>query len=191
MSTKQLEKFETTVDIPEGVTVTLNKHMLQVQGPLGKTYKNFKKIPVGIQVDSGKVSLKATGTRKRDYAIMNTARKIIKNLCEGVKDGYTVKMKIVYAHFPVTVKIKDDLVLIENFQGERAPRTAKIVGKTKVEPKGEDVIITGHVLTEVTQTAANIETKTKIKNKDHRVFLDGIYVFEKNKGIESGKPDKK
>jgi len=134
---------------------------------------------------------KVTGTRKRDYAIMNTARKIIKNLCEGVKDGYTVKMKIVYAHFPVTVKIKDDLVLIENFQGERAPRTAKIVGKTKVNPKGEDVVLTGHVLTEVTQTAANIETKTKIKNKDHRVFLDGIYVYEKNKGIESGKPDKK
>jgi len=49
MSTKQLEKLETTVDVPEGVTVTLNKHMLQVQGPLGKTYKNFKKIPVGIQ----------------------------------------------------------------------------------------------------------------------------------------------
>ena len=34
---------------------------------------------------------------------------------------------------------------IENFQGERAPRTAKIVGKTKVNPKGEDVILTGHV----------------------------------------------
>ncbi len=75
MSTKQLEKLETTVDVPEGVTVTLNKHMLQVQGPLGKTYKKFKKIPVGIQVKGGKVSLKATGTRKRDYAIMNTAKK--------------------------------------------------------------------------------------------------------------------
>jgi len=191
MSTKQLDKFETEVSIPEGVTVSLNKYMLQVQGPLGKTYKSFKKIPVGIQVNDGKVSLKADGTRKKDYAIMNTARKIVKNLCEGVKEGYTLKMKVVYAHFPITVKINNDLVIIENFQGERAPRTAKIVGKTKVNPKGEDVIITGHVLTEVTQTAANIETKTKIKNKDHRVFLDGIYVFEKNKGIESGKPDKK
>ena len=26
--------------------------------------------------------------------------------------------------------------------------------------------------------------KTKVKNKDHRVFLDGIYVYEKKKGIE-------
>ncbi|MFB5611459.1 MAG: 50S ribosomal protein L6 [Nitrosopumilaceae archaeon] len=191
MSTKQLEKFETTIDVPEGITVSLNKHMLQVQGPLGKTYKNFKKIPVEIQVNDGKVSLKATGTRKKDYAIMNTAKKIINNLCEGVKDGYTVKMKVVYAHFPITVKATNDQVSIENFQGERAPRTAQIVGKTKVNPKGEDVIITGHVLTEVTQTAANIEQKTNIKNKDHRVFLDGIYVYEKTKGIESGKPDKK
>lgn len=191
MSTKQLEKFETEVSIPEGITVSLNKHMLHVQGPLGKTYKNFKKIPVEIKVNDGKVSLKAIGTRKKNYAIMNTARKIISNLCEGVKDGYTIKMKIVYAHFPITVKVNNDNVLIENFQGERAPRTAKIIGNTKVNPKGEDVVITGHVLTEVTQTAANIETKTKIKNKDHRVFLDGIYVFEKTKGIESDKPDKK
>jgi len=191
MSTKQLEKFETSYDIPEGVTVTLNKNMLQVQGPLGKTYKNFKKIPVIVQINDKKVSIKATGTRKRDYSILNTAHKVIKNLCEGVKDGYTVKMKVIYAHFPITVKTRDDQVLIENFQGERSPRFAKIVGKTKVDPKGEDIIITGHVLTDVTQTAANIQTMTNIKNKDHRVFLDGIYVFEKTKGIESGKPAKK
>ena len=184
MSTKQLEKFETSYDIPEGVTVTLNKNMLQVQGPLGKTYKNFKKIPVIVQINDKKVSIKATGTRKRDYSILNTAHKVIKNLCEGVKDGYTVKMKVIYAHFPITVKTKDDQVLIENFQGERSPRFAKIVGKTKVDPKGEDVIITGHVLTDVTQTAANIQTITNIKNKDHRVFLDGIYIYSKSKGIE-------
>ena len=54
----------------------------------------------------------------------------------------------------------------------------------KYSPKGEDVILTGEVWTDITQTAANIELKTKVKNKDHRVFLDGIYVYEKKKGIE-------
>ncbi len=178
------EKLETTVEVPEGVTISLNKNMLKVQGPLGKTYKNFKKIPVGLEVKENKVQLKAQGARKKDFAIMNTARSIIRNLCEGIADGYTIKMKVIYAHFPITVKTKDDLVLIENFQGERAARISKIVGQTKVNPKGEDVIITGPVLTEVTQTAANIEQKTKVKNKDHRVFLDGIYIYEKKKGIE-------
>ena len=88
-------------------------------------------------------------------------------------------MKIVYAHFPITVKVKDDAIFVENFQGERAPRVSKIVGDTKVVSKGDDVIITGPVLTDVSQTAASLQQNTKVKNKDHRVFLDGIYLFEK------------
>ena len=58
------------------------------------------------------------------------------------------------------------------------------MGNTKVNPKGEDLILTGEVLTDITQTAANIELTTKVKNKDHRVFLDGIYIYEKKTGIE-------
>ena len=115
---------------------------------------------------------------------MNTARSIIRNLLEGVIDGYTIKMKVVFSHFPINVKIDGKQVLIENFQGERAPRVTKIWGETKVVPKGDDVIITGHVLTDVSQTAAEIENGSRVKNKDHRVFLDGIYKFEKKKGIE-------
>jgi large subunit ribosomal protein L6 len=93
-------------------------------------------------------------------------------------------MKVVYAHFPITVKIEGKTIIIENFQGERAPRKANIVGNTKVVPKGDDVLLTGEVWTDITQTAANIELKTKVKNKDHRVFLDGIYGYEKKKGID-------
>ena len=100
-------------------------------------------------------------------------------------DGYTIKMKIVFSHFPITVKVEGKQVLIENFQGERAPRKTNIWGETKVVPKGDDVIITGHVLTDVSQTAAEIENGSRVKNKDHRVFLDGIYKFEKKKGIEN------
>ena len=184
MSTKQLDKFSTKVEIPENVKVVLKSSMLTVEGPLGKTYKNFKKIPVDIKINDDMVLLKAQGTRNSSYAIMNTARSIIRNLLEGVVDGYTIKMKVVFSHFPINVKIDGKRVLIENFQGERAPRVTKIWGETKVVPKGDDVIITGHVLTDVSQTAAEIEDGSRVKNKDHRVFLDGIYKFEKKKGIE-------
>ena len=184
MSTEQVEKFEEIVEIPEGVSITQKKHMLQFQGPLGKTFKSFRSIPVNVEIKEGKVHLKAQGRRKRDYSILHTSRSLIKNICEGLIEGYTIKMKVVYAHFPITVKVQDKTILIENFQGERAPRTTRVVGNTKINPKGEDVILTGEVLTDVTQTAANIELKTKVKNKDHRVFLDGIYIYEKKKGIE-------
>ena len=184
MSTKQLDKFTTELEIPQGVSVSLKSHILNVEGPLGKTFKNFKKIPVDIEVTDNKILLKAQGTRTKNYAIMNTAKSIIRNLCDGVIEGYTIKMKIVFSHFPINIKVEGKQVLINNFQGERAPRITRIWGNTKVIPKGDDIIITGHVLTDVTQTAAEIENKSKVKNKDHRVFLDGIYKFEKKNGIE-------
>ena len=177
MSTSQLEKFQDEVVIPEGVTVTQQKHMLTFVGPLGKTYKSFRKIPVKLEIAENKISMTTINHKKRDYAILHAARSVIRNICEGLIDGYTIKMKVVFAHFPITVKVEGKDIIIENFQGERAPRKTVIVGNTKVIPKGEDVILTGEVWTDITQTAANIELKTKVKNKDHRVFLDGIYAF--------------
>ncbi len=173
-----------TIPVPESVKVTEKHRILNVEGPLGKTRKNFKKIPVDLQVSGKNIILKSIGTRKKDYAIFKTSESIINTLIKGIQQGYTFKMKIVYAHFPITVKVKDNNVLVENFQGERAARVSKIVGDTKVVAKGDDVIITGSVLTDVSQTAASLQQNTKVKNKDHRVFLDGIYLFEKSDGIQ-------
>ena len=184
MSIEQPKNFEASITIPDKVSVSLKKNILSVSGPLGKTFKNFKKIPVSLEVKDNNISLKTAGNRKKEYAILNTAKSIIRNLCEGVIDGYTIKMKIVYAHFPITVKTKDQEVFIENFQGERAPRVAKIYGQTNVVTKGDEIVLTGPVLGEVSQSAAEIQQKTRIKNKDHRVFLDGIYISSKSKGIE-------
>ena len=184
MSTKQIEKSAVEIQIPENVKVSLKGNMLHVQGPLGKVYKSFKKIPVLIEINNNKILLKKTGERKKHQAILNTARSLIQTLCIGVVDGFTIKMKIVYSHFPITVSIEGKKVLVKNFQGERAERVSVIKGDTLVVAKGDDVIITGPVLTDVSQTAANIQLNTKVKNKDHRVFLDGIYKYYKANGIE-------
>ncbi|NIU39655.1 50S ribosomal protein L6, partial [Candidatus Bathyarchaeota archaeon] len=88
------------------------------------------------------------------------------------------------SHFPISVKVKEKTVVIENFTGERSPRIAKIMGDTKVTVKGEDVIVQGINIEDVSQTAANIQNATKIKKKDPRVFLDGIYVYERHEGME-------
>ncbi|UCH70303.1 MAG: 50S ribosomal protein L6, partial [Candidatus Bathyarchaeota archaeon] len=61
----------------------------------------------------------------------------------------------------------------------------KIMGDSKIVVKGEDVIIQGINIEDVGQTAANIESATKVKNKDPRVFLDGIYVYEQYEGMEA------
>jgi large subunit ribosomal protein L6 len=184
MSTKQIEVHEVTIPVPDPVKVSEKHRILSVEGPLGKTRKNFKRIPVNLEISGKNIILKSIGTRKKDYAIFKTAESLINSLIKGVQKGYTFKMKIVYAHFPITVKVKDAHIHVENFQGERAARVSKIFGNTKVVPKGDDIIITGPVLTDVSQTAAALQQNTKVKNKDSRVFLDGIYLFEKHDEIE-------
>jgi len=184
LSTKQIENHEVIIPIPDPVKISVSHKILNVQGPLGKTRKNFKKIPVDLQVEGKNVIIKSLGMRKRDYAIFKTAESLVNTLIKGVQTGYTFKMKIVYAHFPITVKVKDGHIHVENFQGERAARVSRIFGDTKVIPKGDDVLITGSVLTDVSQTAGALQQNTKVKNKDHRVFLDGLYLYEKVYKIE-------
>jgi large subunit ribosomal protein L6 len=88
-------------------------------------------------------------------------------------------MKIVFVHFPTSVKVVGKEVHIENFIGERKARIASILGDTKVTIKQDDVILEGIDIDAVSQTAANIQTRAKIRNKDLRKFLDGVYVYSK------------
>lgn len=186
-SIKDSTALEAVVDIPDGVQVSMNGRTLEVKGPKGKVSKDLSKIHVDIRVDDSSVRIRpllARGKpRRKDRAIVNTMQSIVRNMIEGVLHGYTYRLKIVHAHFPISVKVKGKQVLIENFIGERSPRVAEIVGDCKVSVEGEDVIVKGINLEDVAQTAANIENATSIKEKDIRVFLDGIYIYAKEKGM--------
>jgi large subunit ribosomal protein L6 len=106
-------------------------------------------------------------------------------MIKGVEKGYTYKLKIIFAHFPISVKVRGKEVHVENFFGERSARMSRIIGDaTKVSVVGEDVVIQGPSLEDVSQTAANIEQSTKIKGKDQRVFLDGLYIYSKEEGTQ-------
>ena len=110
---------------------------------------------------------------------MGTFRSHITNMIIGVTAGFEYKMKIVYSHFPVKTSVKGDKFVIENFLGEKYPRSASILGDTKISTKGDEVVLTGSDKEHVGQTAANIEQITRIKGYDPRVFQDGIYITQK------------
>jgi large subunit ribosomal protein L6 len=103
----------------------------------------------------------------------------------GVQHGYEYEMKIVYSHFPITVEIKEETVIIKNFIGERGSRTARLIGDVQVRTTEDEVFISGIDIEHVSQSAANIQQACKIRDKDRRVFLDGIYVIRKRKGEET------
>jgi large subunit ribosomal protein L6 len=172
------------VEAPASVKLSKEGNTLVAKGKLGTVKKDFTKLPATITVEGNKITIKPYGKRKRDLAVTNTARSIIQSMIKGVEKGYTYKLKVIFAHFPISVKIKGKEIHVENFFGERSPRVAQIVGDaTKVNVAGEDVLIQGPSLEDVSQTAANVELATRIKDKDQRVFLDGLYVYSREDGI--------
>ncbi|MBI5681213.1 MAG: 50S ribosomal protein L6 [Methanobacterium sp.] len=166
------------IEIPEGIDVTINGEVT-VKGSKGQLSRKFKHSNIVIKKEDEKIVLESNFPKKRDKAMLGTIKSHIDNMIIGLTDGFTYNMKIVYAHFPMTVKAAGDKVIIENFLGERYPRTAKIVGNAKVQIKGEEAIVTGANKEEVGQTAANLEQATKIKGRDPRVFQDGIYLVSR------------
>jgi large subunit ribosomal protein L6 len=173
-----------TVEIPEGVEGMLDGRIVTIKGEKGELTRDFSHAPINIRLEGKTVTVQASWPRKREAALVGTVRSHIQNMIKGVTNGFTYKLKIVFSHFPVTVNVQGKTLVIRNFTGERNPRKAKIMGDTQVTVKGDDIIVQGINLEDVSQTAANIQNATKIKIKDPRVFLDGIYVYEKHEGIQ-------
>ncbi len=179
-STKAVQ--QSAVEMPEGVTADLHGRTLVVKGKLGEARKHFDKVNVNISVDGNRVVFSPFSRKKKDNVIINTVTSIVNNMVTGVTKGFTYKLKVVYAHFPITVKTKGNQILVENFVGERSPRVSQIVGDCKVSVEGDDIVVKGVSLEDVGQTAANVELATKIRRKDQRIFLDGVYIYHKEEG---------
>lgn len=180
-----VELAEKSIPIPEGVQLTVDGRTIKATGPKGTLEEDFSHLPVHFALEGKSLRVYSPWARKREVALVGTALAHVRNMIRGVESGYTYKLKIVYAHFPVTVKVneKEKKLTIDNFTGEKTPRTAKIIGQAKVKVAGDEIHVQGNSLSEVSQTAANIQVATIIRDKDQRVFLDGIYIFEKTAGM--------
>lgn len=108
-------EYVSTLEIPEGISVTLEDRTILVQGKLGTVKKDFTKLPAFLTIKENTIKIQPYGTRRKDFAISKTATSIINNMIKGVQNGYKYKMKVVFAHFPITVKVKDGKVYVENF----------------------------------------------------------------------------
>jgi len=167
------------VEIPPGVEVGLVGNEVVVAGK-GVTLRRKLSHPrIQITIEGQRAKVRCEFPRRREGALVGTFAAHLRNMIVGVTQGFTYEMKIVYSHFPVKAGVKGPEFVIENFLGEKFPRRTRILGDTKVEVKGDQVVLTGPDLEAVGQTAANIEHATRIRGFDPRIFQDGIYITKK------------
>jgi len=168
------------IEFSNGVEITIDEKTVHVKGEKGSLSKILSYPKIGITVKNNIVEISCLNFPKRkEKALIGTFKAHIKNMIQGVTEGFEYKMKTLFAHFPIKTSIEGDTFVIQNFLGERSPRKAIILDGVTVESKGENVTVSGIDKEKVGQTAANIERATKVKKRDIRVFQDGVYIVSK------------
>ena len=91
------------IEIPEGVEVIIDDEV-SVKGPNGEISRKFTYPNVTITKEDNTVVLETAFPKKKDKSMIGTTKAHITNMIIGVTEGFTYHMKIVFAHFPMTVK---------------------------------------------------------------------------------------
>ena len=167
------------VKIPGGVKASLDGMHLRVTGPKGQLSRNVRFPQVTVTCDGNEVVIATESRRKEITAMVGTLEAHTKNMFRGVTDGYEYRMKVVFSHFPIQLKLQGSRLEIANFLGEKKARHARIEPGVTAKVGNDEVVLTGIDRELVGNTAANIEHATHIRDRDPRVFQDGIYMVQR------------
>ncbi len=174
------------VEVPSNVKVEVVGSRVSVKGPLGALERDFGNVPVIIRLDGNTVVVESHFAGRREKALVGTIAGHIRNMITGVTRGWRYKLKIVYSHFPISVKVQGNQLVIENFLGRRSKITLEIPKGIKVSTTKDDIVVEGIDKELVSQFAANIELATTLRGEERISphgreggpgVLDGIYVY--------------
>ncbi|MDP6869331.1 MAG: 50S ribosomal protein L6 [Candidatus Poseidoniaceae archaeon] len=176
----KLDRIEHNIIVPEEVSVSVDGDNVTITGPKGSLSREFSSPRHNILQEGGGILVRIDLPRRKEKALAGTWNAHLKNMIKGVTEGFTYTLKALYSHFPMTLNVSGNKLVVNNYFGERVPREAAILSGVEVKVQNKtEVVVSGIDKEAVGQTAANIERCTTVKNRDRRVFQDGIYLIEK------------
>ena len=174
------KEITSLIELPEGIESTLDKGTITIKGKLGEVKNKFLDPKVKITKEDKNIRVSGIKSTKREKKVVNAYAAIIKNMIKGASEGHKYVLKICSGHFPMTVSINKNQLIVKNFFGEKTPRTLLLKEEAKVKVEGDLITIEGNDKDLCGQTASDIEHLTKRPNFDPRIFQDGIYMINKD-----------
>ncbi|MBT4982991.1 MAG: 50S ribosomal protein L6 [Euryarchaeota archaeon] len=176
----KLDRIEHAVELPDGVSASIDDGTVTITGPKGSLSREFVSSRHDIFHEGDILLVRIDVPRRKERALAGTWNAHLNNMVKGVTDGFTYTLKALYSHFPMTLAVKGNQFVVNNYFGERVPRTSAILDGVNVKVQNKtEVVVSGMDKEAVGQTAANIERSTTVKKRDRRVFQDGVYLIEK------------
>lgn len=82
------------IEIPAGVTVTMDGHTVNVKGPKGELTNTFNS-DMAINIEDNVITVTRPSDAKEHRSIHGTTRSLIANMVEGVSKGYEKTLELV------------------------------------------------------------------------------------------------
>lgn len=185
------QKITQTLSIPEGIACEKVGKTISCTKDSQTLTRAIPSTEIKVSFNSNEMTIACEKGNKIQRAQIMSLVAHMKNIFAGLQKNFTCILEACNVHFPMTAKIEKDIFIVNNFLGEKVQRKAKIVEGTKIEIKEQKsptnpftLTISGASREAVGQTAANIEYATKVRNRDRRIFQDGIYIVEKSRRSE-------
>lgn len=163
----------------DGVSAAVHGNMLTVKGPRGEVKREFIHPKLSLSVADKKILLKIEKGTKREKTILGAFQAHIRNMNKGVQENHIYTLKICSGHFPMTVSVSAQEVVIKNFLGEAVPRKVSIIPGVDVKVKDTEIVVVSADKEAAGQMAARIENVCRVTKRDRRIFQDGCYITTK------------
>ncbi|MFB6469182.1 50S ribosomal protein L6 [Cytobacillus sp. Hz8] len=82
------------IEIPTGVTVTINENTVTVKGPKGELIRSFNP-DMTIQVEENVINVTRPSDVKEHRALHGTTRALLSNMVEGVSKGFERSLELI------------------------------------------------------------------------------------------------
>lgn len=129
------------IQVPSGVTVTLDNNVITVKGPKGALTRELHK-DMKVSIEENVISVQRPSENKLHRSLHGTTRSVINNMVSGVTDGFSKTLELVGVGYRAN-KSGDKLVLNVGYSHpvEIKPEAGiefEVTAQTKVIVKGID-----------------------------------------------------
>jgi large subunit ribosomal protein L6 len=180
MAKKERKLFREEIEIPDGINVNVEGEELIMKKEDKELVRKINPL-LSLKSKDKKIIVKCKRSTKRDKKVFGTMKAHIKNMIKGLEEGFNYKLQAVSVHFPMTVDYNKDSneVIVKNFLGEKTDRKIRMVDNVDIKVNKDVIEISSSNIENAGQAAANLEKGTKVRNKDRRIYQDGIFIVEK------------
>ncbi|MDV2686679.1 50S ribosomal protein L6 [Alkalihalophilus sp. As8PL] len=164
------------VEVPAGVTITVDGTLFTVKGPKGELKRNLHQ-DMKINVEENQVTVERPSDNKEHKALHGTTRSLINNMVEGVTKGYERTLELIGVGYRAT-KSGSKLVLNVGYS-----HPVEITPEAGIEievPANTKVIVKGIDKERVGAVASNIRSvRLPEPYKGKGIRYEGEYVRRK------------